>query len=78
MDKEELERKNEEGKNMRAARKESEPSFADFINSNKNVIRKIVGANSTNNRDGLAVITKDDPWRDESEWDQLDRDLKDR
>ena len=78
MDKEEKDRENKEEKDMQAVRKGTAPSFASFVNLNKNVIRKVVDTNSTKNSDGLTVISKDDPWRDESEWDQIDREFKNK
>jgi hypothetical protein len=78
MNKEGKDRGNKGEKDMQAIVKKTVPSFADFVNSNKNGIRKAVGSNSTQNSDGLTVISKDDPWRDESEWDQLEKDFKDK
>jgi len=76
MDKEEKSKVNKEGDKMQTTLKKDTFSFADFIRTNKNTIRKVVNSNSTKNNDGLTVISKNDPWRNESEWDQLNKDIK--
>jgi hypothetical protein len=43
--------------------------FTDFVRDNKEKIYKIAEANTVRNKEGAPVITKDDPWRNESEWD---------
>ena len=63
---------------MQAILKGTAPSFADFVNQNKNTIHKVTGSNSIKNHDGDTVISKDDPWRNESEWDQIYWELKDK
>lgn len=42
-----------------------------FIEENKEKIYKIAEDNTKRNKDGLTVLTKDDPWRDEDEWDKM-------
>ena len=74
MDKKEKGKGNKEGDNMQTALNQS--SFADFIRANKNIINKVVNSNTVKNKDGLTVITKNDHWRNESEWDQLGKDIK--
>lgn len=78
MDKEEKDGDNKGEKDMQAVLKGTAPSFADFLNSNKDIVRKVVDSNTVKNNDGLTVISKDDPWRDELEWDHYDRKIKDK
>ena len=65
---------NKEGDNMQTALNQS--SFADFIRTNKDVIKKVVSSNTVKNKDGLTVIAKNDPWRNEKEWDQFNKEIK--
>jgi hypothetical protein len=44
-------------------------SFKDFLKQNKEKIRKITEENTVRNSKGEVVITKDDSWRNETEWD---------
>lgn len=44
-------------------------NFNDFLEKNKDKIRNLTESNTKRNEDGLPVITKDDPWRQEKEWD---------
>lgn len=50
-------------------------AYIEFIENNKDVIRKIADSNTKKNQDGLTVIEKDDPWREESEWDDFFKEL---
>jgi hypothetical protein len=45
--------------------------FKEFLKANKEKIRRMTEANSVRNKDGQIVISKDDPWRKETEWDSL-------
>jgi hypothetical protein len=45
--------------------------FKEFLKANKEKIRNITESNTVRNKDGVPVITKDDPWRNETEWDSL-------
>ena len=54
----------------------NQSSFADFIRTNKDVIKKVVSSNTVKNKDGLTVIAKNDPWRNEKEWDQFNKEIK--
>ena len=74
MDKEEKNRGTKEGKDMQTVLKGTAPSFADFLKSNENIVRKAVDSNTVRNKDGQTIISKDDPWRDELEWDQYMKD----
>ena len=53
-------------------------SFTDFVCDNREAIHKVVDANTPQNTDGVAIIKKDDPWRKETEWDDLYKKLKDK
>lgn len=50
-------------------------SFADFVAEHKEEIRKLSEANWKINSNGQHVILKNDPWRDEHEWDELNEEL---
>jgi hypothetical protein len=45
-------------------------TFNEFFNLNKEKIRKIAEKDTVRNSKGEVVITKDDPWRLETEWDE--------
>jgi hypothetical protein len=49
--------------------------LAEFIQQNKQKIRRVSDSNSSKKSDGIPVIKKDDPWRDETEWDDHYREL---
>jgi hypothetical protein len=52
---------------MRGKKKASNmDSFNDFLEKNKDKIRKIAESNTKRNQNGVPVITKDDPWRKET------------
>ena len=46
-------------------------TYTEVIKKNKEKIQKIAEANTIRNQDGLPVISKNDPWRKETEWDDL-------
>ena len=48
-----------------------EDPLPDFIKENKEKIYALAKRNGKYNEEGQAVIEKDDPWRDETEWDIL-------
>ena len=48
---------------------ENMDNFKTFIEKNKEKIRKISENNTKRNENGLPVITRDDPWRKDTEWD---------
>lgn len=60
-------RQKKEDKKMEAVLKKQ--LFSDFIKKKDDVIRKMVEENTVKNKDGKTVVTKDDPWRKETEWD---------
>lgn len=68
-------KENGEGKKMQTAIK-MDTSLAEFIKINQEVIQEIIDSNTVKNSKGLTVVTKDDPWRNETEWDKLAKDLK--
>ena len=50
--------------------------FINFLQKNKEKIYKIAEANTVKNKEGMAIITKDDEWRNETEWDVHYEELK--
>ena len=45
--------------------------LADFIKQNKEAVYALAEQNTKRNEEGKVVLAKDDPWRDETEWDDL-------
>ncbi|MFZ3103046.1 MAG: hypothetical protein WA131_09250 [Desulfitobacteriaceae bacterium] len=77
MDKEEKDKVNKEENEMSLPlNKTQKPSFSDFVNQHRDKIQELSDANWPKNSDGEYVITKDDPWRQEHEWDELYKELK--
>jgi len=64
--------------NMPLPQKNVQKDFAEFLNSNKDLINKIARSNTTKNDAGITVIPKDDPWRDEHDWDEVYKELKEK
>lgn len=56
--------------------KKEDGSFEDFMSKNRELIRQITEVNTLKNDKEITVVSKDDPWRDESEWDDLYRELQ--
>lgn len=50
-------------------------NFNDFLAKNKDKIRKVTESNTKRNENGVPVITKDDPWRKETEWNTIYKEL---
>ena len=50
-------------------------TFTDFIGKNKTKIRRVVETSSKHNDKGEPVITRDDSWREEHEWDAFYKEL---
>lgn len=50
-------------------------TYTKVIKKNKEKLMDIANINTKKNQDGLTVISKDDPWREETEWDELYKDL---
>lgn len=46
--------------------------FKDFLIQNKDKIRRLSDSNTVKNSKGEVVITLDDPWRNETIWDDND------
>lgn len=42
-----------------------------FIQQNKSKIRKVAEHNMTRNKDGVVILSKNDEWRNETEWDEI-------
>ena len=47
--------------------------FQDFLRANREKAYRVAKENSPVNESGVVLITGDDPWRDEDEWDVVDR-----
>ena len=46
-------------------------NFADFLKANKEKIYEHAERNTQRNKNGEAVISRDDAWFDEDEWDDI-------
>jgi len=55
---------------------EKQTSFKEFVTKNKILIHSIANSNTIKNEDGKTVVPKNDPWRNENEWDTYRRDRK--
>lgn len=76
MDKEEKDKIKKEGDKMSLPlNKTQKTSFSDFVSQHREQIHKLSDANWKRNSDGKYVITKDDSWRQEHEWDDLNKEL---
>jgi hypothetical protein len=51
-------------------------NFKEFLEKNKEKIYKITESNTKRNENGIPIITKDDPWRQEKEWDSMPNGVK--
>lgn len=77
MDKEEKDKTDKEVVKMSLPlNKKQNTSFSDFISQHREQIQTIADKNWKKNSDGDYVIEKDDPWRQEYEWDELYKELK--
>lgn len=77
MDKEDMDKKDkEEGKVSLPLNKKPNTSFSDFVSQHREQIHTIADKNCKKNSNGDYVIEKDDPWREEHEWDELYKELK--
>lgn len=52
-------------------------SFTEFVKKNKEKVYRLAEQNTVRNSKGQVVITKDDPWHDENEWDEYCKELED-
>lgn len=44
-------------------------NFSEFVKRNKDLLYSAAEKNTKRNSEGRAVISKDDPWFEEDEWD---------
>ena len=51
-------------------------NLKEFIKQNNEKIRKVTSSNVVVNSNGAVVITKNDIWRKETEWDTMYEELK--
>ncbi|CCF14196.1 hypothetical protein [Brevibacillus laterosporus] len=49
--------------------------FAAYVQKNKDKIRRATEMNTTRTKDGLVLISKNDTWRKETEWDDLYKEI---
>ncbi|MHB1406779.1 MAG: hypothetical protein ACYCV0_14470 [Desulfitobacteriaceae bacterium] len=63
---------------MPVPQKTNDTNFSDFITKKRDVINRIVKSNTQKNDAGLTIVPKDDPWREEEEWDAMYKDLKNK
>jgi len=75
MDKEKKDtKKQREGKDMPVtANSVQADTFAEFLTRNKLLIRHLAEANTKRNQEGKTVISKNDPWREEHEWNKANK-----
>ena len=66
----------EERNDMSIPQKKDEQTFKDFVEKHKKLLYDFAKSNTVKDESGLTVIPKDDPWRDEEEWDAMYKDLK--
>lgn len=50
-------------------------NFAEFVKANKKILYNFAEKNTKRNSNGDAVISKDDPWFYEDEWDEHYKEL---
>lgn len=50
-------------------------NFGDFMKNNRTMLYAAAEKNTRRNAEGHAVITRDDPWFDENEWDEHYKEL---
>lgn len=55
--------------------KEVKDELKDFIKQNKEKVYKIAEQNTTRNSKGQVIISKDDPWFNEDEWEEHFKEL---
>jgi len=76
MDKEESNKMKKEGDEMSLPLNKTQKSlFSDFVSQHGEQIQQLSDANWKKNSDGKYIITKDDSWRQEHEWDELNKEL---
>lgn len=45
--------------------------LSEYLNANKSMAYSFATSNTPHNKDGRTVISKNDEWNDETEWDEL-------
>ena len=50
-------------------------NFEEFVKANRNIIYDLAEKNTERNADGEPVISRDDPWFYEDEWDDYYKEL---
>lgn len=50
-------------------------SFEEFVRANKDKLYELAEKNTVRNADGQTVISRDDPWFYEDEWDEYYKEL---
>ena len=50
-------------------------NFEEFVRANKQIIFELAEKNTVRNKNGDAVISRDDPWFYEDEWDEYYKEL---
>lgn len=50
-------------------------NFEEFVKANKQIIFELAEKNTVRNQNGDAVISRDDPWFYEDEWDEYYKEL---
>lgn len=51
-------------------------TFTEFLDKNREKIIKVAESNTIKNSQGKPIISKNDTWRDEIEWDDLHKCIK--
>ena len=54
----------------------SNNSFTEFVKNNKEKAYRLAEQNTVRNSKGQVIITKEDPWYKEDEWDKHYKELK--
>lgn len=50
-------------------------NFLEFMSRNRDKVYEIADQQTAKNKDGVPIITKDDPWKEEGEWDEEKEDV---
>ena len=53
-------------------------SFTKFIKQNKEKAYRLAEQNTTRNSKGQVIISKDDPWVNENEWDEYAKEFEEK
>lgn len=71
-------KRKEKGNIKMPATIKEEVKFQEFIAKNREFVYAIANENVTRGKDGRVVLAKDDPWRNEHEWDEMYQRLKNK